>query len=252
MPISLRAGDPMTGDPISGAGFVDKGVFYAAVLSVRGEDTVILSEAESGNGLDGLKQIASDIVKQESLKNPGLNTTKSICCIGMSRASAWYKVEGRILYLGIVDDHTFGSRRAIAFIDSFSSKFKVKYQGSDQTQNTQLFDPELKKEVAYWSDMNNTVSAADQELENKMNNLKQTAINTMSHTMERHGKIEMIGDQSESLVTSTTRFTQSAKAMRWKLCWANAKCWIMIAVGLLLVLMVILMIACDPNFKKCK
>ena len=81
---------------------------------------------------------------------------------GPYRCSCFFKVDNRILYLAVVDDHSFGTRRAGAFLDSVVSKFKVQrwgtaravtrvgqvgFQGIGQDRDTREFDAVLKQEM---------------------------------------------------------------------------------------------------------
>ena len=71
-------------------------------------------------------------------------------------------MDNRILFLAVVDDHAFGTRRAAAFLDSIASKFKVAihrvqcvqmdtrqvgFQGTGTGRGTREFDAVLKEEM---------------------------------------------------------------------------------------------------------
>merc|ERR1711907_284382 len=243
---------PMLGDPISGGKLIEEGVFHAAVLSRRDNTIQILAEAYSGAGPDHLDQIGKDIVMQEALKNPGLGSNKTLACMAIERCSCFFKVDNRILFLAVVDDHAFGTRRAAAFLDSIASKFKVGFQGTGTGRDTREFDAVLKEEMEYWSDQNNLIGARDDELARKIDGLKRTAIDSMALAVERQGQVDILEDQANSLVSSTAQFTQSARQMRWKMLCQNVKCWIGITVVVLVLILVLLMVLCQPNFSKCK
>lgn len=72
----------------------------------------------------------------------------------------------------------------------------------------------------------------------------------MSHSaLERELNILLRGMQD--LVATSGKFHQSAKQMKWAYFWKNIKCWIGIAVITCILILILLLVVCDPNFKKC-
>eukprot|EP00658_Telonema_sp_P-2_P079446 TRINITY_DN7677_c0_g1_i2.p1 TRINITY_DN7677_c0_g1~~TRINITY_DN7677_c0_g1_i2.p1 ORF type:complete len:203 (+),score=41.55 TRINITY_DN7677_c0_g1_i2:139-747(+) len=193
----MHSEDPISGDSLIGSERGRHGVFYAAVITSRINNPVVLSEVSTGAGPDGLPEKAVAIARSEIERNPGLGSFKSIGCMGMPQCAGWYRVDGGILYVGVVDDSAFESRRAVAFLESISSTFKVKFQGQGGSSNTREFDSELRRQMEYWGDSRNSVSKSDARLDAKLAGLKHSAIESIASQMERQDKIEIVAEQSE-------------------------------------------------------
>ena len=53
-------------------------------------------------------------------------------------------------------------------------------------------------------------------------------------------------------MVSSEKFRDMSRSVKKKYCMENWKCWIGIIVISLVLLLILLMVLCDPNFNKCK
>ena len=85
-----------------------------------------------------------------------------------------------------------------------------------------------------------------------MRKITNQALDALRLSMDRHGKIEEVEMVTEELVLSSSKFKDSSKEVRKMFCMRNLKCWLCISLGAVVVILALLFIICDPNFKKCK
>jgi len=85
-----------------------------------------------------------------------------------------------------------------------------------------------------------------------VDHVMEVMIENMEKMVARHEKIEVICDDAISLKHSSMKFHKEASSAKKRMCWKNYRCWVYIGAAVLVVLLVILLIACDPNFSKCE
>ena len=96
------------------------------------------------------------------------------------------------------------------------------------------------------------MSKSEAKLTDKIDQLKNVAMESLELQMARVGKIEEIADHSQQLMVSSEKFRDTSRSVKKKYCMENWKCWIGIIVISLVLLLILLMVLCDPNFNKCK
>lgn len=70
--------------------------------------------------------------------------------------------------------------------------------------------------------------------------------------LERGDRLDTLSSKSQTLVEQSNKFQDKAKELKRVLCMRNAKLAIMVSSAVIVLIFVILMIACNPNFSKCK
>eukprot|EP00658_Telonema_sp_P-2_P028981 TRINITY_DN22106_c0_g1_i1.p1 TRINITY_DN22106_c0_g1~~TRINITY_DN22106_c0_g1_i1.p1 ORF type:complete len:219 (+),score=64.39 TRINITY_DN22106_c0_g1_i1:205-861(+) len=143
-----------------------------------------------------------------------------------------------------------------SFLESMRSKFETAYgaQIRGEAPTSQLvgrgyaeFDRVIK-EVGQDAIAKNPRHATEKLVDHVMD----VMIENIEKVLERHTKIEIICEDANSLRQESMKFHKVATEAKKRMCWKNYKCWIYIALAALVVLLVILMIACSPDFSKCK
>jgi len=108
------------------------------------------------------------------------------------------------------------------------------------------FDTKLKEEAKAIMENNK-----GQQIKNKIDETKGMLIENIDKVLQRHTSIEVICRETESLRETSASFKGGAKNLRRRAIWNDVKCKLLMGVGVLVLILIILMWACNPNFSKC-
>lgn len=90
------------------------------------------------------------------------------------------------------------------------------------------------------------------DLNNEINNVVDVMMDNMDKVLARGDRVDTLHSKSTTLAEQAQTFQTKSTALKRSLCLRNAKMTAMIVGGVLAVLLVILLIACKPNFSACK
>lgn len=107
----------------------------------------------------------------------------------------------------------------------------------------------LQQKSDFYSDPKNDKFTA---INQSINEVTEVMRDNMDKVLQRGDRIDNIHGKSEDLVNQAQTFESKANELKKKLCWRNAKLTIMVVIGVAIVILIIVMIACKPNFSDCK
>lgn len=107
----------------------------------------------------------------------------------------------------------------------------------------------LQQKAEYYSDPKNDKFTA---INQSINEVTEVMRDNMDKVLQRGERIDNIHGKSEDLVNQAQTFESKANELKKKLCWRNAKLTIMVCLGVGVLILIIVMIACKPNFSDCK
>lgn len=160
------------------------------------------------------------------------------------------KNEGSMQFLALVDDG-FATVTSFAFLDQLQLCFQATFGQRDdfRAHECQQFDSTIKEEGIKY---NTNPPTKGQQVKNQLEVVKDGILKNIEEVIERHQKIEVVAESCDELVTSSQKFSKSAKKLKYTAMWKNIKFWILIGIVVAAIILVILLIACNPNFSKCK
>lgn len=107
----------------------------------------------------------------------------------------------------------------------------------------------LQQKADYYSDPKNDKFTA---INQSINEVTEVMRENMDKVLQRGERIDNIHGKSEDLVNQAQTFESKANELKKKLCWRNAKLTVMVVLGVGIAILIIVMMACKPNFSDCK
>jgi vesicle-associated membrane protein 7 len=107
----------------------------------------------------------------------------------------------------------------------------------------------LKQKMDFYNDPQNDKIAS---LQRDIDNVKDTMVINIDKVLERGDRLDTLSSKSQTLAEQANKFQAKATELKRLLCMRNAKLAIMVSTAVIVVILIILMIACNPNFSKCK
>jgi vesicle-associated membrane protein 7 len=124
------------------------------------------------------------------------------------------------------------------------------YQAENFSNETlKIIQDILEEKTNYYNDPKND---ALQLIRSQLDETKNVMLENLDRVFERGEKIEILCDQTTLLLDTSSSFQKNSTDLRRKMMWKNIKYGIAIIFAILLIILVIVMIACNPNFSKCK
>ena len=90
------------------------------------------------------------------------------------------------------------------------------------------------------------------DLNNEINSVVDVMMDNMDKVLARGDRVDTLAAKSTTLADQAQTFQKKSTELKRSLCLKNAKMTAMLVGGVLAVLLIILMIACKPNFSACK
>lgn len=119
----------------------------------------------------------------------------------------------------------------------------------NNVQNEVAIQKILKQKMDFYNDpQNDKISSLQRDIDG----VKDTMITNIDKVLERGERIDTLSSKSQTLVEQSNKFQDKAKELKRVLCMRNAKLAIMVSSAVIVLIFIILMIACNPNFSKCK
>jgi len=164
---------------------------------------------------------------------------------------------GGLTYIAVSAHHQNTDLKTLRyFLDNVRSKFEKAYGAQINAEGAsdrlvgrgyEEFNRVIKEEGRIAMSSN-----PRQQTEQLVDHVKDVMIQNMEKVLERHTKIEVIMEDAMQLKHQSMKFHKDAKSAKHRMCWKNYRCWIFILLAMLAVLFIILLVACEPSFKRCK
>lgn len=145
------------------------------------------------------------------------------------------------------------------YIRDICNRFEHAYGPEDGQAGGPLTEPLVSKGRGY-GEFDDTLkrqlkeavhSSKKTKVDDQLEATKGMLIDTIDQVLQRHTSIEVIVRETESLSHASSTFKDGTKVLRRTMWWRNARCNIFIGVTVVLVIFIILMVACKPDFSKC-
>lgn len=139
-------------------------------------------------------------------------------------------------------------RIVIEFLTEVSNNASgvISYQGPTDHRK---MDKLLKEKTAYYNDPKNDKL---QNVKSQIDDVRNIILENIEKVIERGEKIDVLIDRTEALEHESIGFLSGATGLRRRLWWKNCRMAFCLFFALLVLVLVILMIACKPNFSECK
>lgn len=169
-----------------------------------------------------------------------------------------FLVENEILYM-CMTDQDYTARTVFGFLEEIKSKFKDAFAGSDKKypnkseltpQFCKKFAPTLASTMRYFND--NPEGDKIGRLKVQIEGVKKIMLENIDSILERGEKIDYLVDRTEQLATEAEGFHTNSTSLRRKMQLKNLKLIAAIFLVLCVLALVISMVACGIDFKKCK
>lgn len=138
-------------------------------------------------------------------------------------------------------------RTVVAFLEAVEPLVR----GSVGGQGTELRNGKklLQQKMEFY---NNPQNDKITTLNDDINQVVDVMMDNMDKALTRGDHIDTLEEKSSNLADQAQQFQDRSSELRRALCMKNLKFTIMIALAVVLVIFIILMIACKPNFSACK
>jgi hypothetical protein len=88
-------------------------------------------------------------------------------------------------------------------------------------------------------------------LQENIDKVKDTMVINIDKALARGDRLDTLQSKSDDLKTQSDKFRAKATELKKNLCMQNAKTMIMVSIAVVALILIIVMIACNPNFSKC-
>jgi len=149
--------------------------------------------------------------------------------------------EGRIV--GAVATSDVRMRTAFAFLDAVETLVRGPVQ---EVKNAKKL---LQQKMEFYNNPQNDKITA---LNDDINQVVDVMMDNMEKVLARGDRVDTLHAKTTVLADQAQIFQQKATDLKRMLCWKNARLTIMISFAVLVLLLIILLIACKPNFSSCK
>jgi vesicle-associated membrane protein 7 len=106
----------------------------------------------------------------------------------------------------------------------------------------------LKEKTKYYNDpANDKLSQVQISIENAKNIMTEN----VEKAMEKGDQLDQMHSKSSDLSQSASQFETKAVELKREMCWRNIKMMVMIGLGIFVVISIIVLLACKPNFSAC-
>lgn len=149
--------------------------------------------------------------------------------------------EGKVI--GCVTTPDVRMRTVFAFLEAVETL--VRPPTADMRNAKKL----LQQKTEYYNNpQNDKITAINEEI----NQATDVMMDNMDKVIARGDKMDQLHSKSVTLADQANQFQTKSTELKKAMCMRNFKLTIMLAVGVAVLLLIILMVACNPNFSKCK
>jgi len=153
-------------------------------------------------------------------------------------------VSGDVVFLCIAEDK-FGKRIPYVFLDDIRKNWKNTYGDKGKNDMEYAMQTEfsitLKKRMEYYSDEK---SDRLREVNSKLNEVRETMVNSVEKLLERGQRIEILLEKSDHLNTESFRMKKKSHHLERVMWWKNTKLTIIIIAILVIIAFVIFLSVC--------
>eukprot|EP01001_Neometanema_parovale_P010320 NODE_6552_length_838_cov_58.155245_g6316_i0.p1 GENE.NODE_6552_length_838_cov_58.155245_g6316_i0~~NODE_6552_length_838_cov_58.155245_g6316_i0.p1 ORF type:complete len:212 (-),score=35.75 NODE_6552_length_838_cov_58.155245_g6316_i0:117-752(-) len=154
-----------------------------------------------------------------------------------------YKSQGDHVYICVAHKE-LQMRVCYAFLESVASRLLGGKAQADFQSPKKL----LKERMEFHNNpQNDAITALDKDLEE----LKDVMFENMDRVLNRGEKIDALTDKSNRLALNASDFHKSARTLKRNFCLKHAKMVVLCSFLVLVVILIILMMVCNPNFSNC-
>lgn len=167
-------------------------------------------------------------------------------------------VENEILYL-CMSDANYQARTVYGFLGDVRDKFKAAFAGSEKKYppTTQLtpaacgrFSSTLGQQMRYFND--NPEGDKMGRIREQIEGVKTLMLENIDSVLERGERIDNLCERTEALKEEAAGFHDNSRSLKRKMQWRNIKLLLAIIFLVLLLGLIISMVVCGINYKKCK
>ncbi|KAG5485732.1 hypothetical protein LSCM1_07143 [Leishmania martiniquensis] len=153
--------------------------------------------------------------------------------------------EGRIVACVTTSDMRM--RTVFAFLEAVEPLVRgsVGVQGSELRNGKKLLQQKME---FYNNPQNDKITALNDDI----NQVVDVMIDNMDKVLARGDRIDTLHEKSSTLADQAQQFQQRSTELKRNLCMKNLKLTLMIAGAVIVILIIILLIACKPNFSRCR
>lgn len=149
--------------------------------------------------------------------------------------------DGRVI--GCVTTRDVRERVAFAFLEAVEELVRP------ANVDARIAKKILQQKAEFYSDPRNDKLAA---LNADLNEVIEIMRDNLENVIIRGDRINNMYTKSVEINRQTHEFESKADELKNKLCWRNAKLAVMVFGGVGVFVLIIVMLACNPNFSKCK
>jgi vesicle-associated membrane protein 7 len=159
----------------------------------------------------------------------------------------------RITFLCLTD-RQINAKTGYAFLDELRAKWRARYQNSGASFAPNSKNSEFgQTEIATLMRQYNAPSSQKlNQIKANLDATKDTMTQNLSMALTRGENLTTMEGKAEDIRSSAATFRREAEKVRCAQCCAKWRWYILGIAILLVVIVVILMIACKPNFSSCK
>jgi vesicle-associated membrane protein 7 len=165
-------------------------------------------------------------------------------------------VENTIVYI-VVSDADTQARTAYGMLAEAKEAFKQQFGNGGYPKPADLnaarcgkFSSTLAQKIRYFND--NPQGDKIGKLKNQIEDVKNVMLNNIDEIMERGQRIDNLVDKSEVLLEQADHFEDNARTLKNVMICRQIKIVLAVVFALGILGLIIAMIACKPNFEKCK
>merc|ERR1712159_166201 len=147
----------------------------------------------------------------------------------------------------------FLSTVAFTYLEAVQHRFAASYGSVDYFRAGQCsdFDEILKGQGVLYTTNPPIGNAKAQKVQEQMDAVKDVMIQNIEAIISRRDKVEILVTKTEELKTSADDFYQNAGRLKRKMWCKDLKFWCGVGGVALILIVVILMVICKPNFSSC-
>ena len=150
-------------------------------------------------------------------------------------------------------DHLIKRRIPFAFLEDVKAKFTTTYGTRIQTAIAYAMNDEfagvLQTQMQYFNGPN---SDSISLVTNKLDDVKEIMVQNIETVLERAEMMELLVNKTEVLQNQAFEFQHSSHQLKMTIMRQRAKLFIIIFLALAVLIVIICMLICGANFKKCK
>lgn len=136
-------------------------------------------------------------------------------------------------------------RTVFAFLEAVEPLVRGNGQLSELRNGKKLLQQKME---FYNNPQNDKITALNDDI----NQVVDVMMDNMDKVLTRGDRIDSLQEKSSNLANQAQQFQDKSTELKRAMCMKNLKFTLMIVGAVILVLLIILMIACKPNFKNCR